>query len=66
MFFEAYCDLVVDNSDLNDLVVLRKVRAGVGGADVAAHDGDEPLSDVDIQQLPCMTRWLTFSRNRVP
>jgi hypothetical protein len=66
MFFEAYCDLVVDNSDLNDLVVLRKVRAGVGGADVAAHVGDEPLSDVDIQQLPCMLRWLSFSRNRVP
>jgi 2-polyprenyl-6-methoxyphenol hydroxylase-like FAD-dependent oxidoreductase len=65
MFFEAYCDLIVDNSDLNDLVVLRKVRSSPG-AKVAAHVSAEPLSDADVQHLPCMVQWLNFSRNNAP
>ena len=64
MFFEAYCDLVVDNSNMNDLVVLRKARKTPGDTS-APYVDSKPLSDVEIQHLPCMVQWLTFYRNNM-
>ena len=50
MMFEAFCDTIVDNSDLNRLTVLKKdFQAKAMSA--------KPLGEADILSLDCMRRF---------
>ena len=51
MMFESYCDVIVDNSNLNDLVVLRKDF-------VAKEVHSKPLGEDDIISLECMREFV--------
>ena len=50
--------------NMNDLVVLRKARKTPGDTS-APYVDSKPLSDAEIQHLPCMVQWLTFYRNNM-